>query len=444
MTEQSSAPVDTEHYLRSVSELGDKRVVKAEDAIFSESGIKLVDKGVHIDSRLYERLVQHKLREPIDGQLTVEGAVDAASLQTAARSLIAKAALPRLLVSGLHSPDAMLAALGRVQLPRAMSFKLTLMREQHPALFRHTLEMALVALFLGIRNGMRPATLDMLTSAALVHDIGMLHMHPAWCDPNHRLTGQERKHLAAHPITSMLLVRHCKHYPPEVETAVLEHHERHDGSGYPRSLQGVAISEIGRILLLAEVVEALFNKYKHAPAHRLSLVLRLQHRMFDAALASHLMPLLREEVKRESFDRPGSQASQFGELLANAVEQWSALKMMVPPAEFAEESHTPAYLVETRLQALVRSLAEAGDHPAHHAQLVESLGDDAEGLAELGLIGREAVWELRRIVNACQRRWPDLAEQPRAGTGDEAVVEWCNSMESLLPPTQQPSIVQPL
>jgi HD-GYP domain-containing protein (c-di-GMP phosphodiesterase class II) len=444
MEVQAAEPVDTEHYLRSVSELGDKCVVRAEGEIFSASGIKLVEKGVHIDSRLYERLVQHKLREPIDSQLTVEGAVDAASLRLAAGALLTEAPLPRLLASGLPSPDRLLAPLARARLPRPMAFKLTLMREQQPELYRHTLEMTLVAIFLGLRCGMAPAAMDALTAAALLHDIGMLHMHPAWRDPQYRLTGLERKHLVAHPITSMLMVRNCKSYPPEVETAVLEHHERHDGSGYPRGLHGAAISPLGKILLLAVVVAALFHKYTRAPAQRLSLVLRLKHRMFDPTLVGYLMPVLREEAQRQTLNRPGAQAHQYGEFLASAVEKWSALKMTIPPTEFADGATGPASLLDTRLQALVRSLTEAGNHPEGHAQLVQSLRDDAEGLAELGLIGREALWELQRIVNACQRRWPNLTDSPRPGSGDQAVAEWCDWVDDLLPPMQQPSIVQPL
>ncbi|HSV51953.1 MAG TPA: HD domain-containing phosphohydrolase [Burkholderiaceae bacterium] len=444
MEDNAAEPIDTEHYLRAVADLGDKRVVMAEGAIYSASGIKLVEKGVPIDSRLYERLVQHKLREPIDSQLTVEGAVDAAGLQAAARALLADAPLPRLLASGLKSPDVLAAPLGRLRLPRPMAFKLTLMREQQPDLFQHSLEMTLVALFLGMRSELRPEVLDAVASAALLHDIGMLHMHPAWRDPQYRLTGLERTHLVAHPITSMLMVRNCQSYPREVETAVLEHHERHDGSGYPRGLQGAAISPLGKILLLAVVVAALFHKHKRAPAQKLSLVLRLKHRMFDATLVGYLMPLLREDALRQSVNRPAALVYQYGELLASAVEKWSALKMTIPATEFADGANGPARLLDSRLQALVRSLTEAGNQPGGHAQLVQSLGDDAEGLAELGLIGREALWELQSIVNACQRRWPDLADNPRAGSGDEAVAEWCEWMQDQLPPMQQASIVQPL
>jgi HD-GYP domain-containing protein (c-di-GMP phosphodiesterase class II) len=436
--------IDTEHYLRAVSDLGDTHVVTTGEAIFSASGIKLVEKGAQVDSRLYERLVQHKLSEPIDSKLTVQGAVDVSAILAAATALVKDAPLPRMLASGLTTAVELIAPLGRIVLPPPMAFKLTLMREQNPSLWQHSLEMALVAIFLGIRSGMRPSDCEQLAAAALLHDMGMLHMDPAWRDPQYRLAGSERKQLVAHPITSMLLIRNCKAYPKEVEIAVLEHHERHDGSGYPRGLRAAAISPMGKILLVAEVVSAFFEKYVRLPAQRLSLVLRLKHRMFDPALIGHLMPLLRAETQRESTVRPWTEAEHQSELLGAAVEKWSGLKIMVPPEEFADGATGPFKLLDSRMQSLVHSLTEAGNQPEAQAALLESLGDDAEGRAELALIGREALWEVRAIMNACDRRWPDLAQQANLTEGQKAVVEWCAWVEENLPPLQQASVVQPL
>jgi len=68
---------------------------------------------------------------------------------------------------------------------------------------------------------------------SLLHDVGVLYMAPAWRDPQNKVTGIERKHLVAHPITAMLMVRDAQVYSRAVEDAVLEHHERMDGTGYP-------------------------------------------------------------------------------------------------------------------------------------------------------------------------------------------------------------------
>jgi len=95
LLETGASPPDSAHYLRAVTDMAERCAVVTQDAIYSDNGIKLVEKGARIDSRLYDRLVQHKLREPIDSHLTVENAVDAPALMAAAKELLATAPLPR-------------------------------------------------------------------------------------------------------------------------------------------------------------------------------------------------------------------------------------------------------------------------------------------------------------------------------------------------------------
>ena len=82
----ATAP-DSPHYLRALTDMADRRAVVTQDAIYTDNGIKLVEKGARIDSRLYDRLVQHKLREPIDRHLTVENAVYVSALIAAGQEL---------------------------------------------------------------------------------------------------------------------------------------------------------------------------------------------------------------------------------------------------------------------------------------------------------------------------------------------------------------------
>jgi hypothetical protein len=282
---------DGPHYLRALTDMADRRTVVADAAIYTDNGIKLVEKGARIDSRLYDRLVQHKLREPIDRHLSIDMPVDGAALLAAAQALIEQDVLLGAMAQAVGAAARLLAPLRSVPLPGPMACKLTVMREQRPELFEHSLRMMTIAVFLGIKGGMTERDCIALAAAALLHDLGVLHMDPAWSDPDHKVVGPQRKHLVAHPITAMLMIRDAQVYPRATEVAVLEHHERMDGSGYPRGLAGADITPMGRVLLLAEVVAAFYEKYDDMPAQRLSLVLRLNHRKFPAALVASILPL---------------------------------------------------------------------------------------------------------------------------------------------------------
>ena len=415
---------DSPHYLRALTDMADRRAVVTQDAIYTDNGIKLVEKGARIDSRLYDRLVQHKLREPIDRHLTVENAVDVPALIAAGQDLAEQGVLPQMLAQALGSAGKLLAPLRSVSLPDPVAFKLTRMRDQRPGLFEHSLQMMMVAVFLGLKSGLSERDCVPLAAAALLHDAGVLHMDPSWMDPLNKVTGVQRKHLVAHPITSMLMLKDAGVYPRSVEIAVLEHHERMDGSGYPRGLPGAEISPMGRILLLAEVVTAFYEKYTDMPAQRLSLVLRLNHRKFPAALVAHVLPLLQEDVARDSALMPlGADAPVQIDTLAGAFEQWEQLKAALSPAARQVPGSVFAF-ADIRLQALQKALIEAGSHPRQQGDLLEQLQGDALGLAEVALVGREALWQLQSIVNACYRRWPQLTD--RASPADAAVADWCD------------------
>lgn len=419
---------DSAPYLQAVTRLAETRPVVAQAAIYSASGIKLVAEGTRIDRRLYERLVQHTLREPVDTHLWVEGALTTAALSAAAREMLASSVLPSKLAHAMRAPERLLAPLASMPLPPCIAFKLTLMREQRPALWKHSVEVMLIAMYLAHCSHTSERDCVALCAAALMHDAGMLHLHPAWADPRHKPVGSERKHLVVHPVTAMLMVRQAQVYPASVEVAILEHHERMDGSGYPRGIPGAQISALGRVLLLAEVAAAIYDKYDEMPALQLALVLRLNHRKFPAALTAHLLALLDEERARDSALMPiGAHAGRHLETLADAFSEWERLKASLAQPEQSTSAQQalvqPLAFIEMRLAALHKVLLESGTHPTQQMALHSPLDGDAAGMAELAFVGKEALWQLESIVNATQRRWP--AAHASSPPEDHVAHAWC-------------------
>lgn len=81
--------------------------------------------------------------------------------------------------------------------------------------------------------------------------------------------------------------------------------------------------------------------------------------------------------------------------------------------------------LDGRLKALEKELAQAGSHPKQLTDLLGYLHGDVQGMAELALLHREAVWQLEAIAHGCLRRWPQLLE--RAGPMEQAVAGWCQA-----------------
>lgn len=410
------------HYLRAITDMADRRTVVTQEALYTDRGIKLVDKGARVDSRLYDRLVKHKLRGSIDEHLAMDDMVSVQSIVQLAASQCEHDTLAYLLVHTLEGMTAekLLAPVRALLLPPSLAFKLTVMREQHPVLFEHSVRMMLAAVYLGIKSGWSDRECVPLATAALLHDIGVLHMDPVWHDPANKMTAVGRQQLMAHPIMAMLIIRGQNMFPRVVEQAVLEHHECMDGSGYPRGLQGDQISLMGQILMVAEVVAAFFEKYANeAAAQRLSLTLRLNHRKFPAALIACLLPVLQIRAVQTDVQVTPADVERLIEQLSTVFGDWDTRRAGLSPE--AAESEACAF-VEQRLSALQKTLFEAGSHPQQQAEALQYLQGDEQGLAELALLGREALWQLQGIVDATHSRWLTLEHSPQAG--DQAVVQW--------------------
>jgi HD-GYP domain-containing protein (c-di-GMP phosphodiesterase class II) len=105
----------------------------------------------------------------------------------------------------------------------------------------------------------------LLRRASLVHDIGRLGVSNAIWDKPGPLSGSEWERVRLHPYLSERMLMFSAAFAPLGAVAV-QHHERLDGSGYPRGLSGQMISSSGRLLGAADVYQALIEPRPYRPA----------------------------------------------------------------------------------------------------------------------------------------------------------------------------------
>jgi HD-GYP domain-containing protein (c-di-GMP phosphodiesterase class II) len=422
-----------EHYIRSVTALGDTHEVVTTQAVFTRNGIKLVDTGARIHSAFREKLVQHKLLPPIDQCLAVAGGVTQASLRERAREILDAEPRFQLLRSALPGIERLLNAFYAMPLTPPLAFKLTVAREQRPEVYEHSVQMTLIALFLAIKSRMTDRDLATVAAAGMLHDIGELHIDPELLRPGRRLEAAELRHVYAHPMTAFMILQEYPQYHPEISTAVFEHHERLDGSGYPRGLKGDEIGPIGEILMLAEAVTTLFEKsWRTHGASRLSVMLKMNRRKFSRALIDHLVGLLHggepaglDSMGEVSAEVVVAQLDQLAEIFRNWHGAYQACTVDAPSV--AEEPLVA--FVNQRITGLERTLLETGFHPDELAALTAGIEDDAVALAEMQLMVRESRWQVSDIMNEVSRRGDEL----KADAAGRALVEhWLQRTGALL------------
>jgi putative nucleotidyltransferase with HDIG domain len=123
--------------------------------------------------------------------------------------------------------------------------------------FGHSLTVAkycrVLAQLIGIQDA---ATLDNIRKGALLHDIGKIAIPDAILKKPSRLSADEWDKIRLHPVLGYGLIKEIK-LVKEVGNIILYHHERYDGTGYPRGLKREAIPLEARIFALADALDAI-------------------------------------------------------------------------------------------------------------------------------------------------------------------------------------------
>lgn len=121
-----------------------------------------------------------------------------------------------------------------------------------------------LAVDLGSGLGLGDVDLDRLALAGVLHDVGKIHLDPGILGKPGPLDDYERELMQRHPELGFAMTRH--RLDPKVSEAILYHHERFDGTGYPFGLAGEEIPILSRIVLVADAFDAMTSTRAYQPA----------------------------------------------------------------------------------------------------------------------------------------------------------------------------------
>lgn len=130
------------------------------------------------------------------------------------------------------------------------------MRSLDDSVYAHSLNVALISRMIGRWLKMDRHTLDALTVAGLLHDIGKLKIPEEILNKPGKLTDEEFELIKSHPKLGYEILKK-QNLDPRIRKAALMHHERCDGSGYPSHLEEDLIDEFAMIVGIADVYDAM-------------------------------------------------------------------------------------------------------------------------------------------------------------------------------------------
>lgn len=135
---------------------------------------------------------------------------------------------------------------------------LSMLSMKSQALFRHSVQVSYYAESIAIKMGLPYSEVEQIKYAALLHDIGLLTIPNILLKKFPYLNRQEKAKYKQHPVAGVSLI---ENYPccQDILPYILYHHERWDGSGYPKHLKQVNIPLGARIIAVADYYDATIN-----------------------------------------------------------------------------------------------------------------------------------------------------------------------------------------
>ena len=130
------------------------------------------------------------------------------------------------------------------------------MRQIDDSTYAHSVNVALICRLIGKWKNFSEKDMDTLTLCGLLHDIGKSKIPNEIIGKPGKLTDSEYEEIKKHPVIGYNMVKNLN-IDQRVKNAVLLHHERFDGKGYPLGLTGSEIDDFTSIVSIADVYDAM-------------------------------------------------------------------------------------------------------------------------------------------------------------------------------------------
>ena len=387
------------HALATILEASQTRSIIASRDIFDNSGTKLWARDQPVSSALQRKLLDRKLRNPLESCLMAEDGVTAKTLQKAAQVQL-DSDTPLSLLLRPHGAK-IVREIEHLPIHSVAQLLLTASESSRPETFGHAVQAMALSGALMLQHGGGTAELRLAMLCGLLHDLGEMYIDPRYgeADADRALDFQSYQQLVVHPHVGYLLIAQLTNYPATVARAIAEHHERLDGSGYPHSLQRDDMSPLGRLLA---VMEGALGVLRTAPANlaRVSVALRVVPGEFELGWVGAISDVARAQ--------PAPQANHaVNDVQARLAVLDGALRVAKEQVdELAVSAESPALKSALTLAQHLLGRLRAGWFASGLWSNEALLAQDA---AEVEAIEDELFYRLRSIERAILLRAGELA-----------------------------------
>lgn len=161
----------------------------------------------------------------------------------------------------------------------------------HEYTFSHSVNVGILSVAVGMKLNLTNDQLNQLGAAGILHDVGKLKVPVDIIDKPGALSDEEFLIMKKHPEYGFRTLSNAHEVSALTKAGVYQHHERFDGTGYPRGLIGNDINLFGRILAITDTYDAMVTDraYRKAlsPFDSLEFIMGAGGRLFDLTIVEH-------------------------------------------------------------------------------------------------------------------------------------------------------------
>lgn len=169
--------------------------------------------------------------------------------------------------------------------PSSEIFQINHLSTDKDYISKHAVAVGMLSAFIGRKLNYSKSDIVQLAVGGALCDAGMAKVEPSLLEKASHLNYHEKEEIKRHPEYSLQMVQHLPILKDEVKSAIYEHHERLDGSGYPKGKSGKLISSYGKIFAVADAFHAMNSnrsyRRKYSPYQVLELMLEDYFGQYD-------------------------------------------------------------------------------------------------------------------------------------------------------------------
>ncbi|WP_028548125.1 HD-GYP domain-containing protein [Paenibacillus sp. UNC451MF] len=275
--------------------------------IYNEEGLILLGERVELSQKLIQRLSEHGIEfvyidDPRTNDITIPDMISeetrfkaTSEIRTSFRSMMETSVKRKTANNkqlGKTFGNVMKMIIDDLSSHEGAMIMLTNINVMDDYLFQHSLNVCIYTTLLGMAHGYNREDLTTLGLGALLHDIGKTQIPLELLRKNGKLTDNEFTQVKKHAEYGYQLLKDEPNIPLITAHCAFQHHERLDGSGYPRGIEGSDIHDYARWI-------GLVDSYDAMTTHRVYRKALLPHQAMEILYAG--TDTLYEKKKIELF-----------------------------------------------------------------------------------------------------------------------------------------------